>query len=326
MANVRSTQELLKSFEDFMKGLDWSKPPHSLYVPVEYILTLGGKRIRPISLLHISQILDGNTEASMHAACGLELFHNFSLIHDDIMDQSELRRSKATVHKKYGLNAAILSGDVMMIESMYYISQAEKRSGKTGLMDLFVQTAREVCEGQAMDMDFEDRSELNYAEYLEMIRLKTAVLLAFGFKAAAIVSDQMDSADLLYDLGIYTGLAFQLEDDWLDFYAEEPAFGKIKGGDILNAKKSGLILELMEELNDYEKSEFINWYQQERDDTIRISKMTGYFNQYAIQEKFKQRIFTFQKKAFDCIDQSKLNDDQKKKLIEFITGIFGRKI
>jgi geranylgeranyl diphosphate synthase type II len=326
MANVRPTKELLKSFEDFMKSLDLKKAPYSLYLPVDYILSLGGKRIRPMTVLFVTELLEGNMDAAMQAAYGLELFHNFSLIHDDIMDQSELRRSRDSVHKKFGINAAILSGDVMMIDSMQFINKAEKLSGVATISDLFIQTAREVCEGQAMDMEFEKKIEISYDDYLEMIRLKTAVLLAFGLKTAALLSSRTDLADTFYDLGIYAGQAFQLEDDWLDFYATETAFGKIKAGDILQAKKSALILELMEQLDVKQKSEFAKWYQQEKNDEIRILKMNEYFETHEINSKLKERMKRYQNESFVCIEKMDLSTEQKSSLKNFIFGIFSRKI
>lgn len=324
MANVRSKEELLKSFEDFMKSVDWKKSPESLYLPVDYILSLGGKRIRPLSLLFVTELLGGNREGASHAAYGLELFHNFSLIHDDIMDQSELRRSRETVHKKFGINAAILTGDVMMIDSMSFIQSAERISGITGLQLVFIKTAREVCEGQAMDMEFEKRLEIQYADYMEMIRLKTAVLLAFSLKAGAMLSSRSDLAERFYDLGIYAGQAFQLEDDWLDFYATKTEFGKRKGGDILQAKKSALILELLEQFESNQKSDFSNWYHSEKNDELRMTGMTNYFERFDIRNKLKQRILQFQNKAMDCIERMNIDSDQKSGLIDFIGRIFSR--
>ncbi len=325
MTNVRSTVELLKSFDDFMLAVDWKKSPLSLYVPVEYILSLGGKRIRPLAIIFLTELLEGPKEGAMHAAYGLELFHNFSLIHDDIMDQAERRRSRDTVHKKFGINPAILSGDVMMIESMRFLRLAEQLSGKIGLQDLFIKTAREVCEGQALDMEFEKKSDISYAEYVEMIRLKTAVLLAFGFEVAALLSSREDLAVAFYNIGIFTGLAFQLEDDYLDFYATEMSFGKIKAGDILQAKKSALVLELMEQFDATQRNDFASWYQDVNKPEIRITVMEDYFKQYGIHDKLKDRITLYQNKVYDLIEGLHLTATQKLNLKDFILGIFSRK-
>lgn len=249
MTNVNSISELLKSFELYMAKVQWTKQPIELYDPVAYVLAMGGKRLRPITLLYLVDILKGDKERAMDAAFGIELFHNFSLIHDDIMDASDKRRSFDTVHVKYGQNEAILSGDLMLIESIAFMHKAEAGDSQINLMDLFLNTAREVCEGQSLDMSFEIRPDVSFTEYLEMIRLKTAVLLACCFALAAKISRREELADKLYALGIQIGLAFQLEDDWLDFYSENPDFGKIKGGDILRAKKSALILELCEAMS-----------------------------------------------------------------------------
>jgi len=325
MANVRSKEELLKSFEDFMRAISWNKAPRSLYLPVEYILSIGGKRIRPLSLLLGTEILGGAEKAALHAAYGMELFHNFSLIHDDIMDAAELRRAKDSVHIKFGINEAILAGDIMMIESMRYISLSEKFCNRNDLQDLFIQTAAEVCEGQSMDMRFETENEIRYEEYLQMIRLKTAVLFAFGLKAAALISNRHDVAEVFYKIGIHMGIAFQLEDDLLDFYAVEADFGKIKAGDILQAKKSALVLELLDQIDVQQKAEFIEWYAHEKNNDSRISKMSNYFDQYNIHDKLKNRILNHQDRVITSIESLSLTTDQKTALLEFMNFVFKRK-
>ncbi len=324
MTNVSYTESLLKSFENYLQVIQWQKSPLSLYQPVDYILSLGGKRIRPLSILYINGLLKGPSQIALHTAYALELFHNFSLIHDDIMDQALLRRSQPTVHQKFGTNNAILSGDVMMIDAMGFILKAETESGILGLQQVFIETARQVCEGQAMDMDFELRQRVSYPEYLDMIRLKTAVLLAAGFKMAALISDRPELADDFYLTGINTGIAFQLEDDWLDFYADKQTSGKVKGGDIIQSKKSALILELAEQFNPLELENFIEWYNPMQDPEAKLRRMEHYFDEFGIKEKLRNRIKLYQQKAYDCLEQLALTSEQKELMYQFIKGIFSR--
>ncbi|MBK8955249.1 MAG: polyprenyl synthetase family protein [Saprospiraceae bacterium] len=325
MANVSPGEELLKMFEKFVQESADKSGPDSLYKPIDYILSLGGKRIRPIALLLVSKLLNGNADASLHAAYGIELFHNFSLMHDDIMDASEFRRSQATVHKKFGVNAAILSGDVMLIDAMRSLRITEQISGVGGLTDLLLQTAKEVCEGQAMDMEFETRSVVNLSEYIEMIRLKTAVLLAACFKMAALISQRADLADALYELGIQAGIGFQLEDDWLDYYSENAAFGKVYAGDIRRGKKSGLILELAEHLDPIEKKTFLHTYQEEQDPLKRIQIVESYLMQYPVREKLRERFLNYKVQSFKLIQELEVSDVVRLQLREFIQQILERK-
>lgn len=323
MTKVSSIEELLKSFENYMNEVNWKKYPYSLYAPVEYILTMGGKKIRPLSVVYVSEVLSGNKQAALAVAYGLELFHNFTLMHDDIMDQASLRRSQETAHKKFGVNMAILSGDVLMIESLKYLRLAEVSSACNTLQDSFIQTAKEVCEGQAMDMEFELKQEISYPEYLEMIRLKTAVLLAFGLKAAALISNRDDLQESLYNIGIYTGLVFQLQDDLLDFYGENN-FGKQKAGDIIQSKKSALILELLDQFSELEKNQFIGWYHQSQEKEKKISLIQEYFDKFQIRQKLEARINNLHTKSLICIEKMDIHEDQKSHLSQFIINLFQR--
>ncbi|MBK9107659.1 MAG: polyprenyl synthetase family protein [Saprospiraceae bacterium] len=325
MANVSPEEEFLKLFEKFVQESSGKTSPSSLYEPVEYILSLGGKKIRPVALLLICRLLKGNEVSALNAAYGIELFHNFTLMHDDIMDASDFRRSQASVHKKFGLNAAILSGDVMLIDSIRFVRTSEEISGANHLTDLLLQTAKEVCEGQAMDMEFEMRAIVNMAEYLEMIRLKTAVLLAASFKLAALISQRPDLADALYELGIQAGIGFQLEDDWLDYYSENPAFGKQHAGDIRRGKKSGLILELAEQMDSIEKTEFLDAYQQEKEELKRIKIVEKYLLKFPIREKLKARFLNYKSKSFELIKQLNVSDGVRIQLSDFIHQILERK-
>lgn len=325
MTNVISIGELLKSFEMYMAKVQWTKQPIELYDPVTYILSIGGKRLRPITLLYLVDILKGDKHRALDAAYGIELFHNFSLIHDDIMDASSKRRSFDTVHVKYGQNEAILSGDLMLIESVSFIHKAEAGDAQINLLDLFLKTAREVCEGQSLDMSFEIKLEVSLEQYLEMIRLKTAVLLACCFGLAAKISKREDLVNTLYSLGIQIGLAFQLEDDWLDLYSDTPDFGKVKGGDILRAKKSALILELCEAMNNEVRNEFLEKYVSGKDPAQRLQEIISLLDQYSIKEKLKQRITDYKVKAQSLLNDLPINDQQKNELNLWVQFILDRR-
>ncbi|MBK9222048.1 MAG: polyprenyl synthetase family protein [Saprospiraceae bacterium] len=324
MANVRSIEELLKSFQDFMSYISWNKVPTELYQPVDYMMSLGGKRIRPLALIFVSEILEGNKQAALKAAYGLELFHNFTLVHDDIMDHADIRRTKPTVHKKFGVNEAILSGDVMLIESLSFIKEAESQIGSNYLMKLFLKTAREVCEGQSMDMAFENKQIIQMQDYLEMIRLKTAVLLACSFQMSAYIANRSELALALYEVGICVGQAFQLEDDWLDYYSEHEDFGKVKGGDLLRGKKSGLILELLEAMDTSEKKDFLKWYPSESQNDNFMDRIHLVFNEFEVKDMLRARIEAFKQKAFTKIQTMKLSKEQSTLLTEFVNGILNR--
>lgn len=324
MANVRSLEELLKSFQQFKSSIDLKKSPEELYSPVEYMMDMEAKRIRPLILLFMTELLNGHQNAAMSAAYGLELFHNFTLVHDDIMDQSDLRRSKTTVHKKYGINEAILSGDVMMIESIWYIHRADQLNSTTKLTELFIKTAREVCEGQSMDMAFENKAQIQMTEYLEMIRLKTAVLLACSFQMATVLSQRTDLFESMYQLGILLGQSFQLEDDWLDFYAGTGEFGKVKGGDIIRGKKSALILELMEPFSEQERLHFLEFYAKNKANNDFLNEINSVFEKYNIRNKLRLRIEDYKSKAIEIIAGLKISSVHQDLLIQFIKKIFER--
>lgn len=220
--------------------------PTNLYQPVQYTLNMGGKRLRPVMTLMACNLFNGDIEAAMPVALGIEVFHNFTLLHDDIMDKAALRRNRPTVHKKYGENTAILSGDAMSILAFQYLLQTNSPAFHE-IAGLFTKTAIEVCKGQQLDMDYQDMLDVSLEDYLEMIRLKTAVLIACSLKAGALSGNaSAQDANRLYDFGINLGLAFQLQDDLLDVYADESKFGKQSGGDIVANKKTYLLLKSLE--------------------------------------------------------------------------------
>ena len=237
----RVNNEIRKCSEIFK-----NRQPLELYLPVDYMLEMGGKRLRPVLLLHSYNLFFDNIDKVMPAALAIEIFHNFTLSHDDIMDKAEVRRNKPTVNKRYGENSAILSGDVMAFLAYEFLMKCESEK-IIDVIRLFTKTAVEVCEGQQLDMDFENRSDVTEEEYVEMIRLKTAVLLAYSLKAGVMLANASDTiAEQLYELGINLGLAFQLQDDLLDTFGNQETFGKKIGGDILANKKTFLMIKALE--------------------------------------------------------------------------------
>jgi len=237
---------------DFIKEID--KTPENLYQPLEYILNLGGKRIRPLLLLLSTQLFDKNkVEKSLNSALAIEIFHNFSLVHDDIMDKAPLRRGKATVHKKWNENIGILSGDVMMVKAFELLLNHEPEISHR-LFKEFTKVAIEVCEGQQLDMDFESQQNVTVDEYINMIKLKTAVLLASALKMGGIIADaSQEDLDCLYSFGLNAGLGFQLQDDYLDAFGDANKVGKQIGGDIITNKKTFLTLKSFELANTQQK-------------------------------------------------------------------------
>ena len=239
--------------ESGINQLRLDRQPQSLYLPAHYILSLGGKRIRPALMLMACNLYSDDMEKALQPAIGMEIFHNFTLLHDDLMDGSDKRRNQLTVHKKWNANTAILSGDAMLIVAYQFIG-ATIPSLLKPVLDLFTQTALEICEGQQYDMEFEQRSEVSDAEYIEMIRLKTAVLLACCLKAGALIGGASEAeADQLYQFGEYAGLAFQLQDDLLDTFGDSQTFGKNIGGDILCNKQTFLLVQTMQRASDAQK-------------------------------------------------------------------------
>lgn len=253
-----SEKELMELTEASIKKLSFGPVPEGLYKPMEYILEAGGKRVRPLLCLMACNLFSDKVEKAIYAACAVEVFHNFTLMHDDIMDNAEMRRGRPVVHKVWSENTAILSGDAMLVEAYKLVARVPA-DVLPEVLRLFSTTASEVCEGQQYDMEFEDRENVEKSEYMEMIRLKTAVLLACSLKMGALCggADKHD-ADALYDFGINMGLAFQLRDDYLDTFGDSETFGKKIGGDILCGKKTYLLIDALENLGSGQRAELQN--------------------------------------------------------------------
>ncbi len=254
-----SFQEALDKINEGIEKIVYNEKPSELYEPIRYILSLGGKRIRPALTLLAYNMYKDDVDTAIPSALAWEIFHNFTLLHDDLMDHADVRRGKATVHKKWDENTAILSGDEMLILSYKYIAQVRDKHLKE-ILNLFSRTASEICRGQQYDLNFESRSDVSAEEYIEMIRLKTAVMLGACLKTGAILGGALaEDADKLYDFGINIGLAFQLKDDLLDVFGDPSVFGKNIGGDILCNKKTFLLISALNKATGKDKDDLQYW-------------------------------------------------------------------
>jgi len=299
--------------------------PKNLYGPVAYALSMGGKRIRPVMVLLSCNLFSKTVDAAIPAAISTEVFHNFTLLHDDIMDQAEMRRNSPSVYKKYTENIAILSGDAMSIMAYNYLLKSNQEVLEP-MIRLFSQTALEVCEGQQFDMDFEDRKDVTIQEYLNMIRLKTAVLLAGCLKLGAIAANAPgQSADLLYAFGLNLGIAFQLQDDLLDVFADQDKFGKKIGGDIVSNKKTFLLLKALEISDDITRETIQNWYSgKDFDEPEKIKEITNIYKKLKIKEITEAGINEFYQSALLICNEINLPPDAKKELLRLADMIMNR--
>ena len=320
-----SIKELQGIVEQEITQLPIVSPPNQLYLPIEYIMSLGGKRIRPVLCLAACQLFSGSFRKAMPAAIGIELFHNFTLLHDDIMDNATKRRNHPTVHVKWNDNTAILSGDAMLIKSLQYVAQTDSQHFKD-VLDLFNATALEVCEGQQYDMEFEQRDAVSEAEYIEMIRLKTAVLLASSMKIGAIIGGASETeANGLYSFALNIGLAFQLQDDLLDVYGDENHFGKSIGGDIAANKKTYLLIKARELANEQQTAELNKWLKAtEFVRETKISAVRGIYDQLEIHSVVTQKINHFFIEAMQSLHDLNLGKDNRMFLENFATVLLQR--
>jgi geranylgeranyl diphosphate synthase, type II len=298
--------------------------PRELYEPIAYTMALGGKRLRPLMVLASCDMFGGDAEMAIHPAIGIELFHNFTLLHDDLMDQAPLRRGKETVYKKWNANIAILAGDTMFAMANRYMLKT-KPDAIGEILDLFNQTAVEVCEGQQYDMNFENRNDVSIAEYLEMIRLKTAVLIAASLKIGAIVAGaSLRDATLIYDFGIRIGIAFQLMDDLLDVYGIEEKFGKQTGGDILAGKKTFLYLKAIESGGDDASVLQAVYNDLHADPGEKIYLVKSSFDRLNIYSQTRDEINKYWETAIDLVKNMNLPDERVRPLLSYCAGLMDR--
>ena len=319
-------EEILRQIEQAIKKMNFDYSPQSLFDPIEYTLSLGGKRIRPAMVLMAYNLYKENPEVIMNTALGLEVFHNFTLLHDDLMDEADKRRNKPTVHKVWNANAAILSGDAMLIAAYQLIAKTEPKHLKL-VLDLFSQTAMEICCGQQYDMEFETRQDVTEEEYIEMIRLKTAVLLACSLKTGAVLADaSLEDAEHLYQFGINIGLAFQLQDDLLDVYGDTETFGKNIGGDILCDKKTFLLINAFRRSNDKQLAELNNWIGKKVEDPkAKIAAVTAVYNELQLKKLSEDKIEKYFAAAMQHLDAVSVLTERKQVLKELSARLMNRK-
>ena len=322
-----TVEEYRSEFLSYLENFKSPTNPKNLYEPVSYILGLKGKRIRPILTLLTCDIFNDNHKSALDAALAVEVFHNFSLVHDDIMDEAHLRRGNQTVHKKWDLSTAILSGDVMLILA-YQLFENYKGETFVSLAKLFSKTAIEVCEGQQMDIDFSKKVDVSAEEYLKMIEYKTAVLIGASMKMGAIVAGASEKdQNNIYEFGKNLGLAFQIQDDYLDTYGEEEKFGKKIGGDILENKKTLLFIRAKQLLNPSDSKNLTRLYSSKfTDDLNKISEVRRLFEKCNIPELISAEIENFTNISLKTLDELQISHEKKDFLRDFANSLMKRNI
>ena len=324
MHTISHYQELITNY---FSELHLTKDPKNLYEPIEYILSLGGKRMRPILTLMATEVFDVDCKKALAAATAIEVFHNFSLVHDDIMDDAPLRRGNETVHEKWNINTGILSGDAMLILAYQHFEEYEPKIFRE-LAKLFSRTALEVCEGQQYDVDFETRDDVTIPEYLKMIEYKTAVLVAAAMKMGAIVAETTtENADLIYNFGLNLGLAFQLQDDYLDAFGDPETFGKQVGGDIIENKKTYLYLKAIAFSDANQKDQLMHLFSIHPTDNVdKITSVKEIFNASGASSATQQAIKDFTLKAFETLEKMNISSDKKNRLRTFGENLMNRNV
>ncbi|WP_395053444.1 polyprenyl synthetase family protein [Flavobacterium sp.] len=324
MHSIYQYQEFIS---DYLQSQYETKEPRNLYEPIHYILGLGGKRMRPVLTLMSAELFDADYKLALPAALAVEVFHNFSLVHDDIMDDAPLRRGNETVHEKWNINTAILSGDAMLILAYQYFEKYNTEVFRE-LAKLFSKTALEVCEGQQWDVDFETREDVTIPEYLKMIEYKTAVLVAAAMKMGAIVAEtSKENAELIYDFGLNLGLAFQLQDDYLDAFGNPETFGKQVGGDIIENKKTYLYLKAIEFSSDEDKKQLMHLFSiQPEDSSDKIESVKNIFNTSGASNATQKAIQDYTFKAFETLRNVSIDNERKDILRSFGENLMGRKV
>lgn len=322
-----SIEEYQNHFVTYLEKYTVTKEPKNLYDPIQYILKLGGKRLRPVLTLMTTEIFDANYKSSLNAALSIEVFHNFSLVHDDIMDDAPLRRGKETVHEKWNVNTGILSGDAMLIMA-YQLFENYNAGIFQALAKLFSKTALEVCEGQQYDVDFETRNDVSILEYLKMIEYKTAVLVGAAMKMGAIVANaSTQDQDNIYEFGKNLGIAFQLQDDYLDAFGDPKTFGKQVGGDIIENKKTYLFLKAIEFSNETDQIELSQLFSSDPEDiSTKIKKAKQFFETSGSAQATKTAIEDYTNKAFNVLEFLNISEDKKQLLKTFGKSLINRTV
>ena len=318
--------EIQEKVNAYIASLPYERKPKSLYDPIEYVLAAGGKRIRPSFVLMAYNLFHDDVDRILPVATALETYHNYTLLHDDLMDKADMRRGRPTVHKKWDDNTAILSGDTMLVLAYEHLVKCDTKYLKPAL-DLFTETALEVSEGQQFDMEFETRNDVAEEEYIEMIRLKTSVLLACALKMGAVVAGASDAdANALYAFGEKVGLAFQLQDDLLDVYGDPKVFGKAIGGDITSNKKTFMLINAFNRADAETRAELERWTTAtEFDPAEKIAAVTEIYNRLGIDKLAEQRIKEYFEQSRQHLDELSVSDDRKAVLREYTERMMNRK-
>lgn len=318
--------EIQEKVNAYIASLPYERNPKSLYDPIEYVLAAGGKRIRPSFVLMAYNLFHDDVDRILPVATALETYHNYTLLHDDLMDKADMRRGRPTVHKKWDDNTAILSGDTMLVLAYEHLAKCDTKYLKPAL-DLFTETALEVSEGQQFDMEFETRNDVAEEEYIEMIRLKTSVLLACALKMGAVVAGASDAdANALYAFGEKVGLAFQLQDDLLDVYGDPKVFGKAIGGDITSNKKTFMLINAFNRADAGTRAELERWTTAtEFDPAEKIAAVTEIYNRLGIDKLAEQRIKEYFEQSRQHLDELSVSDDRKAVLREYTERMMNRK-
>ena len=312
---MKTFHDILKIVNASLEELSWEREPQGLYAPIAYTLSLGGKRVRPALTLMACNVFSDDLSPAIQPALGIEIFHNFTLLHDDIMDKADIRRGKPTVHKQWDENTAILSGDIMQILAYVLISETPVQHLKK-VLDLFSRTAIEVCEGQQYDLEFERRDTVEPEEYLDMIRLKTAVLLGCALYTGALIggADEKDAQNL-YQFGINIGIAFQLKDDLLDVYGNEENFGKKVGGDILCNKKTYLLIHAKKLAKGKTKLQLNEWLNKvQPEPKKKIEGVTSIYNQLRVKKICEDAMSVYYEKAIAFLEKLAVDSHKKQEL------------
>ena len=320
-----SSKEILQLVNNCLEQMHYDRQPRSLYEPIQYVLSMGGKRIRPVLMLLSYNLFCEDPESILMQACALETYHNYTLLHDDLMDQADMRRGHETVHKKWDANKAILSGDSMLVLAYERMTQCRPEK-LSQVLSIFTETALEIGEGQEYDMTFEQRTDVREEEYIEMIRLKTSVLLACATKIGAVLADASEEdAQLLYKFGEQMGLAFQLQDDYLDVYGDPAVFGKAIGGDITSNKKTYMLINACNRANDEQRKELMYWITAtEFDRKEKIEAVTRIYNEIGINRLAQEKIEHYFAESRKYLAAVNVPEERKQELIAYTNEMMKR--
>ena len=320
-----TSKEILKKVNEFIDQLPYERKPQSLYDPIQYVLSIGGKRVRPVLMLLAYNMYKEDPERILMPACALETYHNYTLLHDDLMDNADVRRGVPTVHRKWDANTAILSGDSMLVLAYHRMLQCDADK-QPEVMSLFTETALEIGEGQQYDMEFENRDDVTEEEYIEMIRLKTSVLLACAMKIGGILAGaSAEDADNLYKFGEQVGLAFQLQDDLLDVYGDPKVFGKAVGGDITCNKKTYMLINAFQRANSEQRAELERWVSaKDFDRQEKVAAVTEIYNQIGIRQICEEKINHYFEESKKYLAKINVADERKQILLQYTAEMMKR--